>query len=113
MDYGKLNKVAGFDAYSMPRIEELIYTVGPAKVISTLDLAKYYWQIPMDEGSKDKTAFITLFGLYKFQVMPFGLHSAPATFQTMYCEIVGALPGYTSMTLWCSVVPRWSNSSTT
>ena len=107
--YGKFNKMAGFDAYSMPRIEELIYTVGPAKVISALDLAKYYWQIPMDEWSRDNTAFTILFGQYKFQVMPFGLHSAPATFQSMlimYCEIVGALPGYTSMTLWCSVAPR-------
>ena len=42
VDYRKLNKVARFDAYPMPRIEELIDTVGPAKVISTLDLAKGY-----------------------------------------------------------------------
>ena len=76
----KLNKVAKFDAYPMPRIEELIDTVGPAKVISTLDLVKGYWQIPMDERSRDKTAFTTLFGLYKFDMMPFGLHDALATF---------------------------------
>ena len=64
VDYRKLNKVAKFDANPMPRIEELIETVGPAKIISTMDLAKGYWQIPMDEGSKDKTAFTTPFGLY-------------------------------------------------
>ena len=58
------------------RNQEPIDTVGPAKVICTLDLAKGYWQIPMDEGSRDKTAFTTLFGLYEFEVMPFGLHSA-------------------------------------
>ena len=67
----------------MPRIEELIDTVGPARVISTLDLAKGYWQIPVDEISRDKTAFTTPFGLYEFEVMPFGLHSALATFQRM------------------------------
>ena len=83
VDYRKLNQVAKFDAYPMPRTEELIDTIGPAEVISTLDLAKGYWQIPMDEGSKEKTAFTTPFGLYEFQVMPFGLHSAPATFQRM------------------------------
>lgn len=84
VDYRKLNKVARFDAYPMPRIEELIDTVGPAKVISTLDLAKGYWQIPMDEGSRDKTAFT----LYEFEVMPFGLHSAPATFQRMINHVL-------------------------
>ena len=50
VDYRKPNKVAKFVAYPMPRIEELIDTVGPVKVISTLDLAKGYWQIPMDKG---------------------------------------------------------------
>ena len=83
VDYRKLNQVAKFDAYPMPRIEEMIDTIGLAGVITTLDLAKGYWQIPMDEESKDKTAFATPFGLYEFEVMPFGLHSAPATFQRM------------------------------
>ena len=48
VDYRKLNKVAKFDADPIPRIEELIDTIGPAQVISTLDLAKSYWQIPRD-----------------------------------------------------------------
>ena len=83
VDYRKLNQVAKFDAYPMPQIEEMIDMIGPAGVTTTLDLAKGYWQIPMDEESKDKTAFTTPFGLYEFEVMPFGLHSAPATFQRM------------------------------
>ena len=88
VDYRKLNKVAKFDACPMPRIEKLIDTVGPAKVISTLDLAKGYWQIPMDKGSRDKTAFTIPFGLYEFEVMSFGLHSAPATFQRMINHVL-------------------------
>ena len=75
--------MAKFDAYPMPRIEKLIDTIGSVEVITTLDLAKGYWQIPIDEESKDETAFATPFGLYKFKVKPFGLHSAPATFQGM------------------------------
>ena len=88
MDYRKLNQVAKFDAYPMPRVEELIDTVGPATVILTLDLAKGYWQIPMAEDSKDKTAFIMPFGLFEFEVMPFGLHNAPATFQRMINHVL-------------------------
>ena len=80
--------MAEFDAYPMPRVEELIDTVGPATIILTLDLAKGYWQIPMVEDSKDKTAFNMLFGLLECEVMPFGLHSAPATFQQLIYHVL-------------------------
>ena len=80
VDYCKINQVAKFDAYPMPRVEDVPEEVGPAKYISTLDLARGYWQVPMSEESKEKMAFTTPFGLYEFNVMPFGLHTAPATF---------------------------------
>ena len=88
VDYRKLNVKATFDAYPMPRVEEMFESIGAAKVITTLDLAKGYWQIPMEASSREKTAFTTPFGLYEFEVMPFGLHSAPATFQRMIDEIL-------------------------
>ena len=81
VDYRKVNSVTKLDAYPMPRIEEVLESIDSAKVISTLDLAKGYWQIPLSEDAKEKTAFIIPSGLYEFEVMPFGLHSAPATFQ--------------------------------
>jgi len=65
-----------------------LWTIGPAVAISTLDLAKDYCQIPMTEESKDKTAFTTPFGLFKFEVMPFGLYSSPATFQRMINHVL-------------------------
>ena len=54
VDYRKLNEVSKFDAYPMPRVEEVLENVGAAKFISTLDLAKGYWQIPMAEESREK-----------------------------------------------------------
>ena len=88
IDYRKLNVVSKFDAYPMPRIDEVLESVGSARFISTFDLAKGYWQIPMVKQSQEKTTFTTPYGLFEFCVMPFGLHNAPATFQRMMDEVM-------------------------
>ena len=88
VDYRKLNQNAKFDAYPMPRVEEVLEHIGQGRFITTLDLAKGYWQIPMAKDSREITAFSTPFGLFKFLVMPFGLHTAPATFQRLMNELL-------------------------
>ena len=72
----------------MPHIEEVFESIGSSTVITTLDLASGYWQIPMAEGSQEKTAFATPFGLFEFTIMPFELHSAQATFQQMINHVL-------------------------
>ena len=49
IDYRKLNQVTQVDAYPMLRIEELLDSVGRSQYITTIDLAKRYWQVPMAE----------------------------------------------------------------
>ena len=88
VDYGQLNQITKFDAYPMPRIEELLDNIGSARFITTLDLAKGYWQVPMNPEDRDKTAFVSPKGLYQFTTMPFGLSGAPATFQRMMDEVL-------------------------
>ena len=63
VDYRELNKVSKFDAYPMPRIEDVIDQLGPARFISTLDLTRGYWQVPVSKDSMEKTAVITPGGL--------------------------------------------------
>ncbi|CAM5127231.1 unnamed protein product [Eretmochelys imbricata] len=73
MDYRKLNAVTRPDNYPMPRTDELLEKLGWAQFISTLDLTKGYWQVPLDESAKERSAFITHLGLYEFNVLPFRL----------------------------------------
>ncbi len=59
VNYRKVNAVSKFDAYPMPRVNELLDRLGTARFYSTLDLTKGYWQIPLSPVSKEKTAFTT------------------------------------------------------
>ena len=87
-DFRKLNEISTFDAYPMPRVDELIERLGPARFVSTLDLTKGYWQVPLTHRAKEKTAFSTPDGLFQYTVLPFGVHGAPATFQRMMDKIL-------------------------
>ena len=96
VDYRRLNSVTRVDAYPMPRIDDLIDRLGQAAYISTLDLTKGYWQVPVSAKDRPKTAFTTPFGLYQFTRMPFGLQGAPATFQRMMDRLVDGLQDFAS-----------------
>ena len=83
IDYRKLNSVTKKDAYPLPRIDDLLDTLGKAKVFSALDMRAGFHQVPLDESSKELTAFTTKFGTYHYNTLPMGLVNSPATFQRL------------------------------
>jgi len=91
IDYRTLNSVTKKDAYPLPRIDEALDTLTGAKWFCTLDLASGYWQVEMDPGDRPKTAFASQHGLFEFNVMPFGLCNAPATFERLMEDVLVGL----------------------
>ncbi|XP_043865494.1 LOW QUALITY PROTEIN: uncharacterized protein LOC122757455 [Drosophila mojavensis] len=90
VDYRQLNANSVPDAYPVPRILHILEKLRHARFISTLDLKSGYWQIPMAADSREYTAFtVPGRGLFQWRVMPFGLHSAGATFQRALDTVIG------------------------
>ncbi|KAK3090056.1 hypothetical protein FSP39_008860 [Pinctada imbricata] len=92
-DFRKVNSVTKTDSYPIPRIDDCIDKIGSAKFVSKFDLLKGYWQVPLTERAREISAFATPDGLYQYQVMPFGMKNAPATFQRMIHSLLNHLEG--------------------
>lgn len=82
VDFRRLNLITKKESYPMPRIDETLDRLGGAKWFTTCDALSGYWQVPLKESAKEKTAFsIPGRGHYEFEVVPMGLANAPAHFQ--------------------------------
>lgn len=66
----RINEVIVKDAYTLPRIDDILNTLSGARYHYTLDASSGYYQIPVAEEDIPKTAFQTISGLYKFVRMP-------------------------------------------
>ena len=92
IDFRKLNSLTVKDSHSLPHICETLESLGGAAHYSTFDMNSGFWQVPMDEESKQYTAFtLGSMGLYKCESMPFGLCNAPPTFQRLMQNCLGEL----------------------
>ena len=93
VDYRKLNDVTIKDAHPLPAIQDIFDNLGGSTIFSTLDLKSGYWQIPISEKDKEKTAFCSHTGLFQFERMPFGLCNTPSIFQRTMNTVLQGLIG--------------------
>lgn len=88
VDFRKLNAVTIKDSYTLPRIDETIDALGGSYYFTPLDCSGGFWQVPLEDKDKEKTAFCANNKLYQFRVMPFGLSNAPSTFQRLMDNVL-------------------------
>lgn len=89
VDYKKLNNITIKDNHPLPHMEQTIQRLGGGyKFFSTLDMKSGFWQIPIKEEDRHKTAFITPDGLYEWNVLAQGLKNSPPSFQRVMAEVL-------------------------
>lgn len=80
LDARKINSVTVTDAYPLPNIDGVLCRLTDTRYISSIDLKDAFWQVELDQASRDKTAFsVPGRPLYQFKAMPFGLCNASST----------------------------------
>lgn len=96
-DFTELNRFIIRERLVLPSTEEIFAKISNAQCFSKLDARMGFWQIPLSEDSKHLTTFITPFGRYCYNRMPFGISSAPEHYQRRVAQILEGLPGCINM----------------
>ena len=92
IDFRRLNALTVKDSHPLPHICETLESLAWAGHYTTIDMNSGFWQVPMDEESKQYTAFtLGSMGLYECESMPFRLCNAPPTFQRFMQNCLGEL----------------------
>ena len=90
-DFRGVNSQSRSDNFPIPRVEDCIDKIGKSRYVTKIDLLKGYYQIPLTDRAKRISTIITPKGLYHYNVMPFGLRNAPATFQRLINRVIADL----------------------
>ena len=93
VDLTKLNQNVRRERLMLPSVEQTLAQLGGATVFSKLDANSGFWQVELTKTSSLLTTFITPFGRYRFNRLPFGITSAPEHFQRRMSEVLQGLDG--------------------
>ena len=97
VDLKPLNGSVLREVHPIPRVDEALAQLTGATIFSKLDANSGFWQIPLSPESRPLTTFITPFGRYHFNKLPFGISSAPELFQRRMNAILEGLEGVTCL----------------
>lgn len=112
VDYRLLNKKVTNYSFPMPRTDDFLNHLNGAKYFTSIDLKNCFWQIPLAEEDRYKTAFATNNALHEYNVLPFGLKSSPAICQKAMNDAVKGLLWNTVLVYmddWLIPSPSWEH----
>jgi hypothetical protein len=83
VDFKDVNRAYPKDPFPLPRIDQIVDATTGHDSLCFLDAYSGYHQIKVKESDQAATSFITPYGPFCFNIMPFGLKNAGATYQCM------------------------------
>ena len=93
VDYCHLNESVLREVHPLPNVVATLAQLAGATIFSKVDANCGFWQIPVSEESRSLTTFITPFGRYAFNKLPFGISSSPEHFQRRMSQILAGQDG--------------------
>ncbi len=92
LDFRHVNKHLAIDIYPLPQLEELVEQAAGHPYYITLDMRETYFQILLDEESRDLTTYSEGVTLYRFRLLSLGLHCSPDIFSRRMASMLAPLP---------------------
>ena len=93
VDYTELNKVVRREVHPMAHVESSLAKLGNGSVFTVLDANSGFYQIPLSPKAKSLTTFLSPFGRFAFNRLPFGLSSSPELYSKIVSQVLDGLEG--------------------
>ena len=93
VDLKPLNRCVLREYHPLPKVNEVLAQLTGAVIFSKLDANSGFWQVPLSKNSRERTTFITPFGRYYYNKLPFEISSAPKHFQRRMYSLLEGLDG--------------------
>ncbi len=91
LDYRKVNQHLSVDTHPLPKLDELVESAAGNSYYATLDMKDAYYQVMLDEASRDLTTFSEGVALYRFKRLPLGLSCSAAIFARQLAQVLSPL----------------------
>lgn len=91
VNFTKLNDNLKYEIYAIPRVTDVFQELAGSKWFSVLDVTSGFWNLPLDESSKELCGISTHFGSYVYRALPMGLHLSTSIFEEAMEETLGDL----------------------